>query len=235
MCAGSLGAAMVTMAVTSGTRAAAAEDGGAAEGVPDQQLGSAPTLPEEVGGGHQVLDRRAERGVGGLVRGPARSGEVEAEHGHAPVGQAAGDPGGGGTILAAGEAVREQRDRGRVTVREVQPPGQRDPGRGTECHSLPPGHRCLLANTLTRARPGQVRREPCWVRPDSDQSGSVGGPDRLAGRGLAASLSGKTAGSGTGAAWTKCQSPHGISHVAGLIDDDPPGFAFTDQREPVRW
>ena len=72
------------------------EDGGAADGVPDQQLGSAPTLPEEVGGGHQVLDRRAERCVGGLPRGLARSGEVEAEHGDAPVGQAAGDPGGGG-------------------------------------------------------------------------------------------------------------------------------------------
>jgi len=48
-------------------------------------------------------------------------------------------------------------------------------------------------------------------------------------------MSEKTAGSGTGAPWTKCPSPHGISHVEGLIDDDPTGFAFTDQREPVRW
>jgi len=104
------------------------EHGGAAEGVPDQQLGSAPPFPEVVGGGDQVLDRRAEGGVGELARGLAQTGQVEAEHTDAPAGQAAGDPGGGVAVLAAGEAVREQRDRCRVTVGEVQPPGQGDPG-----------------------------------------------------------------------------------------------------------
>jgi hypothetical protein len=45
-------------------------------------------------------------------------------------------------------------------------------------------------------------------------------------------MSGKTVGSGTRGTLDQVPVSHGISQV---IDDDPPGFAFTDQREPVRW
>lgn len=70
-----------------------------------------------LGGPYEIAD------TGGAA-GAARPGEAEAEHGDTAAGEAAGDPRGRVSALAAGEAVREQGHRVDRAVRQLQPPGQ---------------------------------------------------------------------------------------------------------------
>ena len=96
----------------------------AAQRVADQQRGRHAALGEDIRRAHQVFDIGGERGVGELAAGMAETGEIEAQHGDAHAGKARGDAAGGGDVLAAGEAMREERGRQVRALGQVEAGGE---------------------------------------------------------------------------------------------------------------
>ena len=82
---------------------------GAAEAVADQQRRRPSRLAQMVGGGDQVGDIGRERGVGEFALARTDAGEVETQYRDAERRQRIGDALRRHHVLAAGEAVREQR------------------------------------------------------------------------------------------------------------------------------
>ena len=97
---------------------------GAAEAVPDQQRRRLPRLAQVVGGGNEIVDVRRERGVGEFAFARADAGEVEAQDRDAERRQRIGDALRRHHVLAAGEAVREQRIGARRAGRQVEHGGE---------------------------------------------------------------------------------------------------------------
>lgn len=97
---------------------------GAAQAVADQQRWRLAGAAQPVGRRHQVLHVGREVGVGELSLAVAEPGEVEAQHRDPVLHQRARDAGGGEDVLAAGEAVGEQRVRAHRPVRRVQAGGE---------------------------------------------------------------------------------------------------------------
>jgi len=85
--------------------------------VADQQTRRHAARPQVIGGGNQVPQVRTEIGVGKVAVAGAEAGEVEAQRGDAACGEAGGDAARRNHVLAAGEAVREQRGTERWIVR----------------------------------------------------------------------------------------------------------------------
>ncbi len=96
------------------------EHRGAAEAVADQDRGRVQRAAQMIRRGNEIVDIRRERGVGELALAGAEAGEIEAQHGDAVHLQAVGDAARRPVVLAAGEAVREQRHRARLAVRPVE-------------------------------------------------------------------------------------------------------------------
>ena len=101
------------------------EHRGAAEAVADQDRRRGEFLAQMIGGGDQIVDVRRERGVGELALAGAETGEVETQHGDAVQLQTFRNAPRRLVVLAAGEAMREQRHRAHRTVRPVEQRGQR--------------------------------------------------------------------------------------------------------------
>ena len=100
------------------------EHRGAAEAVADQDRRRGERLPQMIGGGDQIVDIRGESGVGELAFAGAEPGEIEAQHRDAVQLQTFGDAPRRPVVLAAGEAMREQRDRAHRAVRPVEQRGK---------------------------------------------------------------------------------------------------------------
>ena len=100
------------------------EHGGTAEAVADQDRGRAARAPQRVRGGDEVAHVRGERRVGEFALAGAEPGEVEAQHGDAERGQGLGDAPRRVDVLAAGEAVREQRIGARLTHGSIEQRGE---------------------------------------------------------------------------------------------------------------
>ena len=100
------------------------EHGAAAEAVADQDRRRAVHLAQMIGGGDQVVDVRGEMRVGEFAFAAAEAGEIEAQHGDAVDRQPLGDALGGEIVLAAGEAMREQREGRRLAERQVERRGE---------------------------------------------------------------------------------------------------------------
>ena len=119
-CAGSDGAAIVTTQRDSGDAMRGGQHRGAAEAVADQDRRRAMRLAQMIGGGDEIVDIGREMRVGEFALAAAESGEVEAQHGDPDHRQPLGDALGGEIVLAAGEAVREQREGRRLADRPVE-------------------------------------------------------------------------------------------------------------------
>ena len=100
------------------------EHRGAAETVTDQDRRRRQRLPQMIGGSDQIVDIRGESGVGELAFAGAEPGEIETQHGDAVKLQALGDVVRRPVVLAAGEAMREQRDRARRAIGPVEQRGK---------------------------------------------------------------------------------------------------------------
>ena len=85
------------------------EDGGAAKAVADQDRRRRAGLAQMIGGADEVGDVGREGGVGKIAFAGAEAGEIEPQHRDALGGQRGRDAFGRQHILAAGEAMREQR------------------------------------------------------------------------------------------------------------------------------
>ena len=79
---------------------------------------------ERVRRSHEIGDVGGESGVGELAAAAAEPGEVEAERGDAELGQRPGDMDRRAHILAAGEAVGEDRIGRGIALGQLEPPGQ---------------------------------------------------------------------------------------------------------------
>ena len=120
----SKGAPIVATATDFGDRRCRRQDRRAAEAVADQQLGRRRAIPQGVGCGHQILDVRGEGRARELAGTGAQPGEVEAQGGDPQLGEAAGELGRGPHVLAAGEAVGEQRVGDGLRIGQLQQAGQ---------------------------------------------------------------------------------------------------------------
>ncbi len=85
------------------------EDRGTAEAVADQDRRRRADLAQMIGGAHEVGDVGGERRIGEIAFAGAEPGEVEAQHRNALGGERDRDAFCRQRVLAAGEAVREQR------------------------------------------------------------------------------------------------------------------------------
>ena len=100
------------------------EHRGAAEAVTDQDRRRGEFLAQMIGGSDQVVDIRRKRRIGELAFAGAKPGEIEAQHGDAVQFKAVGDMTRRPDALAAGEAMREQRDRAHRTLGTVEQRGE---------------------------------------------------------------------------------------------------------------
>ena len=103
-----------------GNLAGGGKNGGAAEAVADQDRGTFAGLAQMVGGPHQIGDVRRKRRIGKIAFAGAQASEVEPQHCDALGCQRHRDPLGGQHVLAAGEAVREQRVRQWLTLGHIK-------------------------------------------------------------------------------------------------------------------
>ena len=117
--AGSIGAAMVTSARASAIFGAAASTAAPPRLWPMRIAGGAIARAQMIGGGDQILDVRGEMRVGEFALAHPESGEIEAHHRDAGLGQPLGDALGGEVVLAAGEAMRKQRVGDGLAQRQV--------------------------------------------------------------------------------------------------------------------
>src|SRR5262249_39266165 len=86
--------------------------------------GRALDLAQVIGGGDEIGDVGGEIRVGELALARAETGEVKAQHGNAARDQPVGDAFGRVNVLAAGEAVGEQREGTRRAGWAVQERGE---------------------------------------------------------------------------------------------------------------
>jgi hypothetical protein len=86
------------------------QDGGAAQAVADQQPGGAPLALQRRCGGQQIVHVRREIGIGEVALAAAQPGEVEAQYRDAALCQRLADAPRPGQVLAAGKAVRKERE-----------------------------------------------------------------------------------------------------------------------------
>jgi hypothetical protein len=77
--------------------------------VADQKRGRPPRVAQMIGGTHEIGDVRSEGGVGEIAFAGAEAGEIEAQHRDALGGERGRDAFCRQHVLAAGEAMREQR------------------------------------------------------------------------------------------------------------------------------
>ena len=97
----------------------------AAEAVADQDRRRHVHLAQMVGGGDEIVDVGGKMRVGEFTFAGAQAGKIEAQHGDAVDGQPLGYAPGGEVILAAGEAMREQRIGRRLAQRQIERGGER--------------------------------------------------------------------------------------------------------------
>jgi hypothetical protein len=107
-----------------------------------------------VGRGEEVGDVGGEARVGELALAAAEAGEVEAQRGDALRGQRRREAGRGVGVLAAGEAVREQRVRARRAVRQVEPRGEAVPAAAREVEAFGAHPAVLLVSVFGSRRRG---------------------------------------------------------------------------------
>ena len=103
-----------------GNRGCGRQDRRAAKAVSDQDRGRALRFPQRVSGGDKIRDVRGECGVGEFAVAAPQPGEIEAQYADPQRGQALGDAARRMNILAAGEAVREQRKGANLARRQVK-------------------------------------------------------------------------------------------------------------------
>ena len=77
-----------------------------------------------VGGAHEIGDVGGKRRIGEIALAGAEAGEVEPQHGDAPGRERHGDALGRQHILAAGEAMREQRIGRNLAVGRIERGGE---------------------------------------------------------------------------------------------------------------
>jgi hypothetical protein len=111
-----------------GNLAGRAQHRGTAQAVADQDRGRHVGLTQVRGGGDKVGNVGREIRIGELAFARAKAGEVEAQRGDAVGGELLGDAARRKDVLAAGEAMGEQRKRARVG-RHVETSRQIAPGR----------------------------------------------------------------------------------------------------------
>ena len=100
------------------------EDGRAAEAVADQDRGRFAGFAQMVGGAHQIGDVGGEGRIGKIAFAGAEAGEVEPQHRDALGRQRGRDALGGQHVLAAGEAMREQRVGQRPALGHIERGGE---------------------------------------------------------------------------------------------------------------
>ncbi len=135
----------------------------AAEAVPDEQSGCGERPAKMIRCPDEVGDVGAERRVGELAVRLAEPREVEPEYRDVEVGQCPRDTRGGDDVLAAGEAVCEQRHRPGRAGGQVEPSGEVFASRATERHALALDHGPLLSCGCA-----QGTLPPSWPRTPSD-------------------------------------------------------------------
>ncbi len=96
------------------------QNGSAAEAMADQDGWRFARFAQMVGGPHQIGDVRGECGIGEITFAGAEARKIEPQHRDAFCRQRHGDPLRRQHILAAGEAMREQRIGQRLLLRQVQ-------------------------------------------------------------------------------------------------------------------
>jgi hypothetical protein len=93
---------------------------GAAQAVADEDGRRLLRLAQMIGGGHEVGDVRGEMRVGEFAFTGAQPGKIETQRGDAMYRQPLGDALGRADVLAAGEAMREQRIGDRLPQGQVE-------------------------------------------------------------------------------------------------------------------
>ncbi len=96
------------------------EHRGTTQAVADQNRGRSARLAQVIGGGDEIVHVRRKMRVGELAFAGAKAGKVESQHGNAANRQPLGDALGRQDVLAAGEAVREQRETRGLSERQVE-------------------------------------------------------------------------------------------------------------------
>ena len=131
----------------------------------DQDRRRAVHFAQVIGGGDQVVDIRGKMRVGEFALAAAQPGEIETQHGDAVDRQPLGDALGGQDILAAGEAMREQREGGGLAQRQIERGGELLAlGVGKLKRSVrmtsPSGRRARMHDVLeaVESLPGRLRR-----------------------------------------------------------------------------
>ena len=115
---------MVTTAARLGNAMRRGQHRGAAETMADQDRRRAGHLAQVIGGGDQIVDVGGKMRVGEFAFAAAEAGEIETQHGDAVDRQPLGDALGRQVVLAAGEAMREQREGGGLAERQVEHAGE---------------------------------------------------------------------------------------------------------------
>ena len=100
------------------------KDRGAPEAVADQDRGRFPCLAQMSGGADEIGDVGGEGRIGEIALARTKPGEIEAERGDALGRERDRDALGGQYILAAGEAMREQRVGDRRPIGQVKRGGE---------------------------------------------------------------------------------------------------------------
>ena len=95
------------------------EYGRATQAVADQDRRRSIGLSQMIGGGHEIVDVGREMRIGKLALAHAEAGEIEAQNAYAANGQPFGNPLGRQIVLAAGEAMRKQRESRRFAERKI--------------------------------------------------------------------------------------------------------------------
>ena len=93
---------------------------GAPKTVPDQDRRGFVGFPQMIGGEHEIGDVGGECRIGEFAFAGAEAGEVEPQHRNALVGELKRDAPRRQHVLAAGEAMREQRIRDRLALGQVE-------------------------------------------------------------------------------------------------------------------
>ena len=96
------------------------EHGGAAQAVADQDRRRTPAIPQRARRRQEIGDIGRERGVGELAFARTKPGEVETQHADAERGECLRNAARRRHVLAAGEAMREQRIGLRLPGRHVE-------------------------------------------------------------------------------------------------------------------
>ena len=115
---------MVTTALASGIWPAAARIAAPPRLWPIRIAGALRRLAQMIGGAHEIGDVGGERRIGEIAFAGAEAGEVEPQHRDALGRQRHRDALGRQHVLAAGEAMREQRIGDRLAVRQIERGGK---------------------------------------------------------------------------------------------------------------